>query len=602
MDRKNRWEKQQQLLIQKHLKELEAIYSEAAEEASIIGAGIRNVKEDKPFTFDDYPSTKKRINAMMQKMKKSMMVVLINGIRSSWTLANNKNNELCNQVFGDNADDIPDALRDRYYSTNPAAQDAFINRKENGLGLSDRVWNYTNQYKEEIEYDIGEGIREGKSAEEMSRELKDKLKHPNKIFRRRRGENGELQESKPSKEFHPGKGVYKSSHKNARRLAATECNMAYRTADYERWQQMDFVVGIKIETEGTRDTVVKEGGKVIKEGGNPTVKRKGIRISDICDELAGKYPKDFKFVGWHPHCRCHALTILKSLEEMEADNKRIMNGEEPIASSENEVKDVPKAYKDWLENNADRIEKAKSLPYFMKDNPKYLGHDEKTGFKGAKYVGKNNSKVNKEDEKDKLNITNLEDLIEKAKEMNIEFIPPRKLKNELSTEDIIAKIGSEDNVGGACASQCLAYIANKKGYDVKDMKSIASSELFGNDDAWEVICKKCGGIYKMPKNEIKCANEFIKNMKEGREYVMGVGEHTSIVKKIDGVAYYLDSQSKKNSGYKILEKEELSEIFTCSEKNKNNKAYLLCVDSLKVDDELETIFGFINTNRYKSKK
>ncbi|MBR3455746.1 MAG: hypothetical protein IKH26_10515 [Bacteroidaceae bacterium] len=41
-----------------------------------------------------------------------------------------------------------------------------------------------------------------------------------------------------------------SSYKNARRLAATECNTAYRTADHERWQQMDFVVGQEVHLSG----------------------------------------------------------------------------------------------------------------------------------------------------------------------------------------------------------------------------------------------------------------------------------------------------------------------------------------------------------------
>lgn len=30
------------------------------------------------------------------------------------------------------------------------------------------------------------------------------------------------------------------------RRAATETNIAYRTADHERWQQLDFIVGIEV--------------------------------------------------------------------------------------------------------------------------------------------------------------------------------------------------------------------------------------------------------------------------------------------------------------------------------------------------------------------
>lgn len=40
--------------------------------------------------------------------------------------------------------------------------------------------------------------------------------------------------------------------------------------------------------------------------------------------------------------------------------------------SANEVRTVPKAFKDWVENNQDRIVKAKALPYFLRDNGKIV--------------------------------------------------------------------------------------------------------------------------------------------------------------------------------------------------------------------------------------
>lgn len=124
-----------------------------------------------------------------------------------------------------------------------------------------------------------------------------------------------------------------------------------RTADYERWQQLDFVVGIKVELIN-----------------NHTCRGVKGEFVDICDELAGEYPKDFKFVGWHPHCRCHAVPILKTPEEMKADNERIMRGEEP-----SEVKEMPKNFNEWMKNNEERIKSAKSMPYFIKDNGTVLG-------------------------------------------------------------------------------------------------------------------------------------------------------------------------------------------------------------------------------------
>ncbi|MBQ5815819.1 MAG: hypothetical protein IIW30_07605, partial [Flavobacteriales bacterium] len=37
---------------------------------------------------------------------------------------------------------------------------------------------------------------------------------------------------------------------------------------------------------------------------SPTDKYGRTRTVDICDHMKGEYPKDFKFTGWHPNCRC----------------------------------------------------------------------------------------------------------------------------------------------------------------------------------------------------------------------------------------------------------------------------------------------------------
>ena len=226
------------------------------------------------------------------------------------------------------------------------------------------MWRYTDQFKAEIELGLDVGIRNGLSADDMSQELRQYLKYPDKLFRRVRDEHGELQLSKRAAALHPGRGVYRSSYKNARRLAATETNMAYMTADYERWQQLDFVVGIRIELSN-----------------NHTLN--GQPFTDICDELSaplgskntrgkGCYPKDFKFTGWHPLCRCHVVTILKTDEEMAEDTRRILAGEPLDGKSVNRVDDVPKEFKQWLKDNEERAKYHSSVPYFIKDNPKYI--------------------------------------------------------------------------------------------------------------------------------------------------------------------------------------------------------------------------------------
>lgn len=331
---------------------IDRIFKKATEEAAKIGVSIKAaLPDDRIFSFADFPETKKQIERLLTALQQSMETTIVNGVRSAWTLSNNKNNALVSRIFGDRVGDLSKEQYRRYFSTNGDALDAFLQRKEQGLNLSDRVWRYTTEFKREIELGLDLGIRTGESAAEMTRSLRQYLQHPDKLFRRVRDKHGNLKLSKAAKAFHPGRGVYRSSYKNARRLAATETNIAYRTSDHLRWQQMEFVVGIEI-----------------KLSNNHTLN--GVPLTDICDTLKGKYPKDFKFTGWHPHCRCHAVTVLKTDDEMAEDTRRILDGKEPTKTSTNTVRDVPPAFKSWVEDHAERIELGGNLPYFLQDNQK----------------------------------------------------------------------------------------------------------------------------------------------------------------------------------------------------------------------------------------
>lgn len=158
--------------------------------------------------------------------------------------------------------------------------------------------------------------------------------------------------------FHPGRGVYRSSYKNARRLAVTETNIAYRTADHERWKQFDFVVGIRIDLSNNHTLLGSDG--------------KPHAFTDICDNLAGLYPKDFKFTGWHPLCRCHAVPVLKTLDEIKRDNDAILQGGEPSEQSVNAVSNVPEKFNAWVDNNRERAKGWSNMPYFIRQNPQYV--------------------------------------------------------------------------------------------------------------------------------------------------------------------------------------------------------------------------------------
>ncbi len=221
----------------------------------------------------------------------------------------------------------------RYFQTNPDALKAFQERKDEGMNLSTRVWKLSEQYKGELEEASTAAIAPGTSAMELASDVKKYLKEPDKRFRRIKDkmEDGTIKWhlSNPAKAYPPGQGVYRSSARNAQRLARTEINMAYRTAEQTRWKQFDFVVGYEVHTT-----------------------QNGHHLEDICDQLAGKYPKDFVFKGWHPQCMCYTKPILKTEEEFwDLDS-------ETSTESVNEVKDVPDNFKEWVKDNSDRIGKA----------------------------------------------------------------------------------------------------------------------------------------------------------------------------------------------------------------------------------------------------
>lgn len=221
---------------------------------------------------------------------------------------------------------------------NAGATQAFINRTVAGMGLSDRVWKLTRETQESINVLLESGVVNGRSAPEMATDLKKYLKEPNRRFRRIRDENGKLQLSKPAKRYHPGQGVYRSSYKNALRMSRTEVNMAYRDNDFQRRQNLPFIVGQRIRV-------------------SPSA-----RESDICDELVGVYAKEFKFIGWHPQCRCLSTSVRIPRNVM----KNYLAGE-PIPAKY-QVKGMPKRGLNFLNKNAQQIKGWSNTPYFIRDN------------------------------------------------------------------------------------------------------------------------------------------------------------------------------------------------------------------------------------------
>ena len=343
----------------KRQKKVEKMFDDATKKASIIASTTSGTKDS--FELSKEPAARKRIDEVILQLNEDLSATIINGDKEEWLLSANKNDAIVDYLAQQT--NLPTETISQWKSRNLDALEAFQTRKIEGMNLSAKVWNITDQFKGELEMAIDVALGDGVSAAAMSRTVRKLLNNPTALFRRVRDKNGQLRLSQTAKNYHPGRGVYRSAYRNALRLTATETNMAYRTADHTRWQQLNFVTGIEIKLSANHNC------RGIAKG----------QFYDICDELAGVYPKDFKFVGWHPFCRCFAIPKLADMNEFLKYQDKLVAGEDVSGYKfSGEVTQMPKQFNEWIDNNKERIATAKSLPYFIRDN--YIGGDISKGL------------------------------------------------------------------------------------------------------------------------------------------------------------------------------------------------------------------------------
>lgn len=296
------------------------------------------------FHWNEHPQAEQAVNKLLTELTGGIEGEIRTGNEQAWALSNAKNDAMLDAIGMTTG--LPKSKVAEWQQPNLNALQSFMSRTTAGMNLSERVWKLGQQAKAELELAMEIGIGDGKSAAELAKDMKQYLQYPDKLFRRVRDkETGVLRLSKAAAAFHPGRGVYRSSYKNALRMTATENNMAYRTADHTRWQQIPFVIGIEIHTSDNHP------------------------VPDICDELKGIYPKEMKFVGFHPWCRCYVTSILASRKEMDRYNDALINDEDTTNwEFEGTVKEMPENWNKWIANNQGRLANAKNLPYFIKDN------------------------------------------------------------------------------------------------------------------------------------------------------------------------------------------------------------------------------------------
>lgn len=344
-------------------------YTAAVDELLKLSARVELDAENEVFSFNSTKRMSEKSNAILRYLYSAVYGEIRSGVIREWEFANDANDRMVELAMGKGTKD--DSRFARLFARNREAMDAFFSRKSEygGLNLSQKVWKYTSQFKEEMELALSVSLGRGDSAATVSRHVRQYLQEPDRLFRRVRDEKGNLKLSKRAAAYHPGPGQYRSSYKNAMRLARTETNMAYRATDNERRQQHPWIIGVEVK------------------------RSKHKFPCKICEKLTGRYPKDFNFRGWHPQCRCYTTDILASEDEIIAYRRAMLNGEDVSNwQFSGQITDLPDSAREWILDNSDRIEQAAandSLPYWIKDNPKYVKTDTSSTGPGAKMDERN---------------------------------------------------------------------------------------------------------------------------------------------------------------------------------------------------------------------
>lgn len=289
------------------------------------------------FSFADYPEVKRDLQLLQRRFVGDMQSLIYSGTSTEWKNSNLFQDLVARKALRYYRAQVDGEMFKHYYQANSAQLKAFQRRRERGLNLSVKLWNQSQVYKDSLEATISTAIENGMSAVTLSKRISKYL-----------NDWPSLQADYKEK-FGKATNCYDCEYRSIR-LARNEINIAYRTAEQLRWQQFDFILGYKIKLSGSHPRY------------------------DICDDMVGGYPKDFKYVGWHPSCLCYTVPIVMSEEEYWSDNRK---------NSPNMVTSPPDSFSKWIYDNDKRINEAESrgtLPYWVRDNKKFVNSSAKYGY------------------------------------------------------------------------------------------------------------------------------------------------------------------------------------------------------------------------------
>lgn len=351
------------------------------------------------FSWKDNPVAEKKIDKLIQILENKSNIIISNGItqyqqygtqsaldalreRARQIAAKYGNQKFINRGATDEIKALnKEATNQRRIDAVDGHSRTIANRGGGMNNLSNRVWNLNDQVKKELEIIVQDSIKKGYSVEYAIKLAKEYLKNPSAMDGWKKDKDGNWYQTPAAKDYHPGRGVYKSAKKNIERMIRTETMAAYRTAEIEQYQKNPMVKGYKIQLSSNHTTTDGKGG----------VKK----LKDICDRLQGNYPKTFVWTGWHPNCRCVLIPIMLTDEEFAEYLKAKREGKLDEFAKKTNIQDFPENMTEWMDENEPRIQEVidnpkKELPVWADSVMKESGMVDINGITQGKYLSKQN--------------------------------------------------------------------------------------------------------------------------------------------------------------------------------------------------------------------
>ena len=185
------------LYILKVENQLKALYGNAYAEVLKL-ATVRNaIESGAEFSWKGNPLAERQLNQQLELLSNRASRTIQNGITGGWKEGESDVKDEILERFGkkENKKEVNNVIEDAVKQQRQKGVTAhtFANEKRGGLNVSGRVWKLGGNAKKELEVIIQNGIIEGKSADEVTRGLKDYLNEPDKLYRRvKNKETGEL--------------------------------------------------------------------------------------------------------------------------------------------------------------------------------------------------------------------------------------------------------------------------------------------------------------------------------------------------------------------------------------------------------------------------